>query len=122
MKRTNEAFKDEVLRRYRTEVHNRRNLRIYTTSTLALFILAGAFAFSVFTGRIPLPAPVASLLNPPSANLNELANYFDDIVTDLQLVNVYGNWSTYTATVLPSPMIAQKRKLPRRSLCSPNFL
>ena len=96
MKRTNEAFKDEVLRRYRTEVHNRRNLRIYTTSTLALFILAGAFAFSVFTGRIPLPAPVASLLNPPSANLNELANYFDDTVTDLELVNVYGNGSTIT--------------------------
>ena len=99
MKRTNEAFKDEVFRRYRTEVHNRRNLRIYATSTFALFLLAGVFAFSVFTGRIPLPAPVASWLERPSPSnsRNALSAYLDDSITALEIVNIGGS-HTHTST------------------------
>lgn len=62
MKRTNEAFKDEVFRRYRVEARNRRNLRIYIVSTLTAFLLVSGFAFSMITD-LSLPELVASWID-----------------------------------------------------------
>ncbi len=71
MKRTNEAFKDEVFRRYRTEVHNRRNLRIYMVSIITAFLLVSGLGISLFTGT-SLPKLVAnwfdSLREPAESN------------------------------------------------------
>ena len=79
MKRTNEAFKDEVFRRYRVEARNRRNLRIYIVSTLTAFLLVSGFAFSMATD-LSLPELVASWIDSlrEKREPNELAQYFTE--------------------------------------------
>lgn len=59
MKRTNEAFKNEVFHRYRTTLRNRRNLRIYTATTLMLCILVVGIAVPLVTGSSLLEAAAA---------------------------------------------------------------
>lgn len=89
MKRTNETFKNEVFRRYQIAAKNRRNLRIYITSTLTLFLLVGAFAIPVVNGS-NLFGMVASFLNLPDeeSSVNSLANYLDESVESMTLINV----------------------------------
>ena len=87
MKRTNEAFKDEVFRRYRTEVHNRRNLRIYVVSTCLAFLLVSGFALSLITG-MSLPELVASWFDAlhSTDEPNQLSEYFDEPIQTVRAI------------------------------------
>ena len=91
MRRTDEAFKQEVLRRYGVQKRNRRNLQIYIASTLTLCLLASGFALSLFTGE-SLPQMVASWFdNSKTPEPNRLADYFDEPVVSMQIINIGGN-------------------------------
>ena len=87
MKRTNEAFKDEVFRRYRTETHNRRNLRIYVASTCIAFLLVSGLTVSLFTG-MSVPQLIASWFNSlqQTDEPNQLDKYFDEPIYSLRAI------------------------------------
>lgn len=88
MRRDDEAFKNEVLRRYGVQKQNRRNVRLYAASTGILLILAAFIAVPVATGR-SLPDVVASWLAPVEQQ-NQFAEYLDQPITQLRVVN----WSS----------------------------
>jgi hypothetical protein len=91
MRRNDESFKQEVFRRYGVQKRNRRNLQIYIASTLTLCLLACGFALSLFTGE-SLPQMVASWFDhSETREPNRLADYFDEPVASMQIINIGGN-------------------------------
>lgn len=89
MRRTDEAFKKEIYRRYYVEKRNRRNLRIYAVTSLLLCVLAIGVAVPMVAGT-SLPEKVASLFNrQPQSNPepNQLSEYLSESVTSLHIMN-----------------------------------
>lgn len=91
MRRTDEAFKNEIYRRYHVAKRNRRNLRIYAATSLLLCVLVIGVSVPLVTGA-SLPDAVAGWLNRQPQSEHEpnlLSEYLGESVISLRVVNQY---------------------------------